>query len=119
VQRRGVRDLPAEAADALAAVLRHHHPLLAVVHAQRERLGALVDELHSEEPGAVAGPVLERLGVHADISETLNIHGPPPLMGEFIRNMALPAALGNCRAMLRAKSSPATRPRGFGCRQPG
>src|SRR5436190_10298078 len=45
--------------------------------------------------------------------------GPPPLMGDFLRNMALPAVVGNCRAMLRARPSPATWPRGFGCRQPG
>src|SRR5262249_53330835 len=74
VERGGVRDLPAEEADALAAVLAHHHALLAVVHPQREALGALVDELHAEEAGAEARPVLQRLRANADISETLNIH---------------------------------------------
>ena len=75
LERGGVRHLPAEEADALAAVLADHHALLAVVHAQRQALGALVDELHAQKFGAEARPVLERLGADADISETLNVHG--------------------------------------------
>ena len=73
-----VRHLPAVEADALAAVLAHHHALLAVIHPQRQALGAPIGELHAEKPGAEARPVLERFGANADISETLNVHGRPP-----------------------------------------
>src|SRR3954451_4767205 len=73
-----VRHLPAVEADALAAVLAHHHALLAVIHPQRQALGAPIGELHAEKPGAEARPVLERFGANADISKTLNVHGRPP-----------------------------------------
>ena len=41
----GVRDLPAEKADALAAVRDHDDALLAVVHAEGEVAAAFIDEL--------------------------------------------------------------------------
>src|SRR5206468_1429000 len=75
VERGGVRHLPAEEADAFAAVLADDDALLAIVHAQSEGLCALVHELHAEERGAEARPVLKRLRAHADVTETLNIHG--------------------------------------------
>ena len=65
VERGGVRDLPAEEADALAAVGVDDEPLLAVVHAEGERRTALVDALQAEEarcrrspsrPGPWRGP---------------------------------------------------------------
>src|SRR5262249_14171885 len=94
IERGGVLNLPAEEAHAFAAVRADHDALLAVVHAQREALRALVDELHAEEVGAEARPVLQRLGPHADVTETLNIHARPPYSDAGM-NMALPAGLGN------------------------
>ena len=75
VEGGGVRHLPAEEADALPAVGVDHEPLLAVVHAERHRLAALVDLLQAEEIQAVAGPVLQALGADPDISQGLNGHG--------------------------------------------
>ena len=78
LQRGRVCDLPAVEADALAAVLAHDYPLLAIVHPQRQALGAAIGQLHAEKLGAEARPVLERFGANADISETLNVHRRPP-----------------------------------------
>ena len=72
VERRGVRHLPAEEADALAAVGIHDQALLAVVHAQRERRAAAVDRLQAEQPRAVARPVVDILGAQADIAQRLH-----------------------------------------------
>ena len=84
VERGGVGDLPAEEADTLAAVLADDDALLAVVHAEREALGALVDQLHAEEAGPEVRPVLQRLGANADVSETFDRHGPPPRIVQLI-----------------------------------
>ena len=48
--------------------------LPAVVHPQRQRSGAPVDHLHAEEPGAVAGPIVEIFGPDADISKSVEMH---------------------------------------------
>ena len=74
VERGGVRHLPAEKGDTLAAVLGDDQSLLTVVHAQRQALGAAIDKLHAEKVFAEAGPVRERLRANADISEPLNRH---------------------------------------------
>src|SRR5262249_7901787 len=70
--------LPAEEGDTLAAVLLDHDPLLAVVHAQRKLRAALLNELHAQKACAETRPVLQRPCVNADISERLDVHGPPP-----------------------------------------
>src|SRR6202030_999936 len=69
IERRGIRHLPAEEADALAAVLVHDQALLAIVHAQRERRAAAVDRLQAQELRAVARPVVDVLGAEPDIAE--------------------------------------------------
>ena len=48
--------------------------LLAVVHAQRQRAAALIDELHAEEARAVGRPVLKIAGTDTDITERIEIH---------------------------------------------
>ena len=78
IERGGVAHLPAEESDALAAVFADDDALLAIVHPQREAFAAPVDELHAQEFGAEARPVLERFRANADIAETLNVHGRPP-----------------------------------------
>src|SRR5262252_6921640 len=75
IERGGVGHLPTEESHAFAAVFADDHALLAVVHPQRQALAAALDELHPEELGAEALPVLERFCTNADIAETLNIHG--------------------------------------------
>ena len=65
LERRGVGDLPAEEADAFAAVGLDDDALLAVVHAERERGAALVDGLQPKQPAAVRAPVVERLGANS------------------------------------------------------
>jgi hypothetical protein len=83
VERRGLRDLPAEEADALATVDIDHQPLLPVVHAERQRRAALVEALHAEEVGAVGRPIAQILGADADIAQSLDAHDGPRL-----RNLA-------------------------------
>jgi hypothetical protein len=68
VERAGIGDFPAVKAGAFAAIVMHHHALLAVVHAKGERRLALVDELHAEETAAVGRPILEILRPDADIA---------------------------------------------------
>ena len=77
VERGSVRDLPAEEADALAAVGIDHEPLLAIVHAEGEARTALVDTLQAEEVGAVGCPVAQILGANADIAQSLDAHDRP------------------------------------------
>ena len=74
VERRRVRHLPAEEADALPAVGIDDEALLAVVHAERERRAALVDALQAEEIAAVARPVLQVLGANPDIAQSFDAH---------------------------------------------
>ncbi len=86
IERGGVRHLPAEEADALPAVGIDHEPLLAVVHAERHGVAALVDPLQAEEIAAVAGPVLQALGADADISQGLyrsGLYGHRESFGNF------------------------------------
>ena len=78
LQRGRVGDLPAEESDPFAAVFLDDDALLAVVHAQRKLLAALLQELHAQKSRAEAAPVLERICVNADISERLNIHARSP-----------------------------------------
>src|SRR4029077_9374401 len=75
VERGRVGDLPAEKPDALAAVGRDDDALLAVVHAEGERRARLVDALQAEQARAVARPVGQILGAHADIAQSLRTHG--------------------------------------------
>jgi hypothetical protein len=77
VERGGVGHFPAEKADAFAAVGVHDQPLLAVVHAQRQRGAGAVHRLRAEQPRPVARPVLDVLGAKADIAERLNQHTTP------------------------------------------
>ena len=79
VERRRIGDLPAEKADALAAVGGDDDALLAVVHAEGERRARLVDALQAEQARAVARPVGQILGAHADIAQSLRsrTHGKP------------------------------------------
>ena len=67
-ERRCVRHLPAEEADALAAVGIDHESLFAVIHTERKGRAALVDALQAEEVAAVACPVVQIPGANADIA---------------------------------------------------
>jgi len=48
--------------------------LLAVVHTQRQRVAAALDELHAEKAGGVRCPLIEIGGTDADIAERLQMH---------------------------------------------
>ena len=74
VERRGIGDFPAVERRALVLVAMNDDALLAVVHAQRERAAALVDQLHAEKTGAVSRPIVEILGADADIAQRVEIH---------------------------------------------
>src|SRR5262249_61925788 len=76
-ERSGVRDLPAEHVNALAAVGIHDDPLLAVVHAERDRRARLVDALQPEEAGTEARPVGEVPGAGLDITQSFDVHARP------------------------------------------
>src|SRR5260221_6423082 len=97
IERGGVGHLPAEESDPLAAVFAYDHALLAVVHPQRQTLAAALDELHPEELGAEARPVLERFCTNADIAETLNIHGAASVSSILRGNMGFLDDLGKFR----------------------
>ena len=71
VERGGVGGFPAEKTDALAAVGIDDEALLAVVHAEGERRARFVDALQAEQAAAIACPVAQILGAHADIAESL------------------------------------------------
>src|SRR5262249_27942090 len=78
IERRRVGNFPAIEGRTFAAVLLHHDPLLAVVHAERERRAAAIDELHAEEAPAIGGPVLQAPRADANISQRLNGHRGSP-----------------------------------------
>ena len=77
IERSRVGDLPAEHADAVAAVRVDDDALLAVIHAERQRRARLVDALQAEQPGAIARPITQILGADADIAESLYAHRDP------------------------------------------
>ena len=85
-ERRGVRDLPAEEADALAAVGIDDEPLLAVVHPQAQRRAAAVDRLEAEQPRPVPRPIVDVLGAQADVTQRLNEHATSPAFVRSMRN---------------------------------
>ena len=72
-----VRDLPAEEADALAAIGVDDDPLLAIVHAERDRRPALVDALQPQEAAAVGAPIAQILGADTEIAQRLRAHDEP------------------------------------------
>ena len=79
IERRRIGDLPAEKADAFAAVGVDNDALLAVVHAEGERRARFVDALQAEKARAVARPIAQILGANADITQSLrggNYEGP-------------------------------------------
>src|SRR5262249_34258605 len=76
-ERSGVRDLPAEHVNALAAVGIHDDPLLAVVHAERDRRARLVDALQPEEAGTEARPLRDVPGAALDITQRFDVHARP------------------------------------------
>src|SRR3954451_553630 len=75
VERLGALDLPAVKGRAFALLGLHDDALLAVVHAEGQRVAAAVDELKAEKPGRVGAPVLELSGADPDIAKGLQIHG--------------------------------------------
>ena len=78
VERARVGDFPAVKTGAFAAVVMHHHALLAVVHPEGEGRLALVDELHAEEMAAIGRPILEILRADPDIAQRLQFHRCSP-----------------------------------------
>ena len=78
IERRGIGDFPAVERRPLGLVAMDDDALLAVVHAQRERAAALVDQLHAEKAGAVSRPIVEILGADADISQSVEAHNGSP-----------------------------------------
>ena len=88
VERRGVGHFPTEKADALAAIGIDDDALLAVVHPERQRRARLVDALQPEQTGAVARPIAQILGTHADVTESLRNtvcdHGKPHVQFRYL-----------------------------------
>ena len=74
LDRRCVGDLPPVESNTLTFVALDNHALLAVVHAQRQRTAALVDELHAEKTRAVGRPLIEIGAADAHIAERGNLH---------------------------------------------
>ena len=74
IERRRVGNLPAVERRAFVFVGVDDDALLAVVHAQRQRAAALVDQLHAEKVGAVSRPILEVLGADTDIAQGVEMH---------------------------------------------
>ena len=74
IERRRVGNLPAVERRAFIFVGVDDDALLAVVHAQRQRATALVDQLHAEKVGAVNRPILEALGADTDIAQGVEMH---------------------------------------------
>ena len=85
IERRGVRDLPAEKADTLAAIGLDDNALPTIVHAEGKRGARFVDALQSQQTRAVACPVVQILGADPDITQSLGntmcAHGN--LVGKF------------------------------------
>src|SRR5262249_48604170 len=77
VESGGVRDLPAEERDTLAAVAIDDQTLLAVVHTTGQAWPTLADALHPEQPFAVARPVVDILGANPDIAQRFDAHDNP------------------------------------------
>ena len=107
VERGGVRDLPAEEADAFAAVLADDHALLAVVHAEREALA------RSCPRAACPGTWCRSWSNPRAISHVRRRNRDPECpraasVFDFAPNMALPAALGNsCEPGIQRRRSAA------------
>lgn len=62
IERHGVRDLPAEKANTLAAVGLDDDALLAIVHAKGKRGAGFVHALQSQQTRAIACPIAQILG---------------------------------------------------------
>ena len=73
IERASVRDFPTMERR-IAGASADDHALLAVVHAQRKALAALVDELHPEEARCISRPILEPVRANSHIAECLERH---------------------------------------------
>ncbi len=74
VERRGVRDLPAEKSRPLGRASLDQEPLAAVVHAQAQRRGGAFHELHAQKGLAEARPILKIAGAQPDVAKRLQFH---------------------------------------------
>src|SRR2546421_10157674 len=73
IERGAIGDFPAVERHAVASRI-HDYALLAVIHAQRERRAALLDQLHAEKTRGVTRPVFEIFRFDPDVSERLERH---------------------------------------------
>src|SRR5207249_1757037 len=74
VERRAAVDFPAEKRRTGAAVGVHDDPLAAIVHPERQRGPASIDELHAQKLRAVVRPFVDVSGADADVPERLELH---------------------------------------------
>ncbi len=85
VQRRCVRNLPAEEPRAFAHGAVDHDALLAVIHPERQQRVAALDRLQPDQAGPELPPVLEVGRSETGISQTQQCHRLPPLFAIFAR----------------------------------
>ena len=79
VQRRRIRDLPAEEALAVGHRTVDDDALLAVVHPERQQRIAALDRLQPDQPGPELPPVVQLVRSEAGISQTQQCHRASPL----------------------------------------
>jgi len=63
---------------AVALAALHQHALATLVHAQRERIRAVLDHLHRQHVGAERAPRVELACLDADVSQRQHRHGHAP-----------------------------------------
>src|SRR5262249_38926463 len=78
VEGRGVGDLPAEEGGAVIVIRLDHHPLAAVVHAERKTGLGLLHQFEPDQTRRESRPVVEIAGTDAEIAEGLQFHGTAP-----------------------------------------
>ena len=76
----GIGQFPAEEGGAIAGILGHQQPLLAVIHAEAQLAAGLFRQVQPQQAGAEAGPVVQRCRAHTDIAQGLNLHGTVPFL---------------------------------------
>src|SRR5260221_3543773 len=79
VQRRGIRDLPAEETRAFAHSAVDDDALLAVIHPESQQRIAALDRLKADHAGAELPPVIEGIGSEPGVSQSLQHAASPSI----------------------------------------
>jgi hypothetical protein len=78
IERRGVGDFPAIKGEAFTFGRTDNDPLFAIVHPQRQRAAASIDDLHAEKARRIGCPRVKIIGFDANIPERLQLHRGSP-----------------------------------------